>query len=348
MKVVMKMEAYWPQNKVFLLGVLSLFPQFLENEYVAMSWKISKYLFDNKDEELFEDELRRYQDDGYLKFEIEYDAPLTISSRGSVTTAPIAYFISAVDSQKAKDDLTKYLERWRKDEPSARGATKPADFSHQQVVFLAALTLAYANNKKPIIKWSDLYGEVFDYHDKYLPPFWELILFYHFIDGGVEVLNMGYEKVFSKAGHKSYTQPFTEYAITDPELLNLLKVESKQLSTGKHKAKVGMNQNVPYVELDSVRRALVEKKLRTDKDPYIFMNQLVSHTNRPLTRKNGLTELESKTVFTELAGQCGFTDKMRVEFFNTLTKSTANLKDEHEISQEMSDYIVDNYEVIKS
>ena len=211
----MKMEMYWSQKKVFLLGILALFPQILEKHYVAMGWEISRYLFESTDEELFENELGRYQDDGYFQFEIEYDAPLTISPKGSVTTAPIAYFISGINTQKATDDLTDYLEEWRQDKPTTREATKPSDYSYQQATFIKALALAYSYNKKPIIKWSDLYQEVLDYHDLTLPPFWELILSYQLVDGQLAVTNMSYRKVASKRNHKSYIQPFAELQLTD-------------------------------------------------------------------------------------------------------------------------------------
>jgi hypothetical protein len=250
----MKMKMYWPQRKVFLLGILALFPEILEKHYIAMGYEINKYLFRNKDEELFEDELRQYQEEGYFKFEIEYDAPLKISPKGSVTTAPIAYFISQIDSRKATDDLTTYLESWRLDETSSGTTTKPSDYPHQRAAFIKALTLAYPYNKNPIIRWSDLYQEVHDYHDLTLPPFWELILSYQLVDGQLAITNIGYSKVVSKKNHKSYIQPFAELKLTDGGKLkrkvDLLSKSSEPISDDDPK-------ELPYKGLLAGRDGLI-------------------------------------------------------------------------------------------
>jgi hypothetical protein len=334
----MKMDIYWSQHKVFFLATLALFPEKLvgmEVEplfYWAYFGPIANAVgndYNESDYEYFNDILFYYQRDGYLTYE---------------KTPHGLFEIKSVDSKKAEHDLIGYLEKWQNGRLINHDATKPPDVSYQQELFVGALKHTRGKHQsEPRIKLSDIFrnsGEL-----DYVPPFWELVLSSQLIDASVSIKEIGYER--NNGLYHKDARPYVDIKIVGKNLLNSINGPLDNTSNATHKAKIGINgSNIPYVELDGVRYALVNKALRTDKNPYILINHLVSHTDRAVTRSNGLSELTGNTDLTELARQSGFTKELKDIFFAKLTKSTANLKYVADMPEAMAIYIPNHHQML--
>lgn len=328
-EIGMNMDMYWPQQKVFFLATLALFPDKIVGKIVEpIFWwpyfePITRAIghdYDEDDYKHFSAMLFYYQRDGYLAYE---------------QTPDKLFEIKSVDSKKAKNDLIAYLKEWQDGQLITNSATKPPDVLYQQELFIGALRLV--NNKHqsdPRIKLSDIYGELskLDYE----APFWELVLSYQLINHEVLIKEIGYERN-SGGWYNKNSQPYADVEVISEELTQSVESYRQKESTTSKTAKIGMSGNTLYIELDGIERVM--KEMRTDSDPGKFISHLINHTNTPTTRKNGLSDLSNKTSFSELARGLGFDEDMKKRFFLTINKTTVNFTKEAIVSQELADSI---------
>lgn len=189
----MEME-YWPRHKVFFIGTLSLLPKYLRDKAIVEMFYKPYFARDHVD--VIEATLQDYQKDGYLKYE---------------ESGEFGWQITEVNTQKAVDNLTGYLEKWQRNELLSPRASKPPDAAHQQALLFNAIARAYANHQKePRITLQDVYGKPSGYD--YEPPFWELVLACQLLDMNVEIKHMEYDKRASGI-YNDNAQPFVDFRI---------------------------------------------------------------------------------------------------------------------------------------
>lgn len=218
----MNMEMYWAQQEVFLMGVLSLFPEKLKKS-LPITLDGEWYYFNAKNEDELAQQLYKYKKAGYIEYD---EVPLLVTYIGSppdpddeinFRSAPRGYLIRSVDSQKATDDLTLYLENWNSDKLATRAAHKPDDHKYQNEKLLAALEKALKSQSIPHINGADVYGDPVNTYYDYQPPFWETVLAPQLVDGLYNILQMDYDL-------KDRGQPYVSIKITDQELLRSLEL----------------------------------------------------------------------------------------------------------------------------
>jgi len=326
----MKIEIYKTQREVFILGVLALFPEKLEGHiFSADCGGIYKYLFTSRSNDHLFEELMEYQEKGYFRFEEKTDVELGIDCMGRCTIVPFGYHISGVNSQKATDDLIEYLKKWELGDLTTGEATKPADFLHQQDIFFSALAGAYGKNKKPIIKWSDLYGEVFSYRDHTLPPFWELLFWNQLVDSRLAITKMDYGKAKSKENHKLYKQPFAELIIKDQALLQRVTQALDPEKPVDYNARVLMEGRLVCVEIRGDKTYTIAK-LDDGGSLYLFMQYLLSSDNFNMDLKiediRGIKGCASLKTLTEPVRYCGFNKVLKSAFFPVMKKDRIHFK----------------------
>lgn len=102
-----------------------------------------------------------------------------------ITFLHVALWLDRIDTNKATDDLLKYLERWNSDMLKSTKATKPADSTHHKTKLCNAIAAILALQKHPRIKWTDLYTR-----KDYTAPFWETLLYDPIVTGKMSVIYM--------------------------------------------------------------------------------------------------------------------------------------------------------------
>ncbi len=322
----MEIQDYWPQDEIFFIANCALFPKRVTNSQLAINQEsIDMFGYDEKQKILDE-----YKSKKMLEFEVISD------SNGEKK-----YLISNIDQSKFKTKLTEYVEKFRNDELITSPYKKPAIFIELQGLFNQYLL--HTKRTNPIINpyniwpnWNN-FGNIF--------PFWEIILSSAILSHDIKIKKIGHYPTIRNVNSDLYV-PFAEVEIINPEIFQQT-LGSKNTSQTGYNAKIGMNGRIPYIELNGVCRALINRNLRKDNNQYIFMNYLVGHTNQVITR-NDLPELSGKPDLAVLAKECGFTKKMKNEFFETLSNNMACLKSGHEISNEMANYITNRYTTIIS
>jgi hypothetical protein len=215
----MKMDMYWSQQKVFLLGILSLFPEKLTSTPITLGeyW----YYFNSKTDDELIHQLYSYKEAGYLEFK---EVPLfVIGAQPDIDSEeysdPHGFLITAINTQKATDDLTEYLENWHDDKLSTIQAYKPDDHKYQNRRLITALKRVYKRQAIPRINIVDMYGDK-THHYNYEPPFWETVLSPHLVTGQYRIRQMDYDLVNSG-------QPYVDIEITDQKLHRWLELAAK-------------------------------------------------------------------------------------------------------------------------
>ncbi|HJQ09063.1 MAG TPA: hypothetical protein VJ836_06295 [Candidatus Saccharimonadales bacterium] len=197
------MEQYWPQHRVFFMGVLALFPDKL-NGHDVNQWFYRPY-FIADDPDFIVLELEEYRKAGYLQYE----------KTGAL------YRITSIDTQEATTDLIKYLEQWQQNKLLSLPASKPPDTARQQELWLDALARACANNEnEPRITLETVYDKS-DEHT-YEPTFWELVLSRHLIDGHIKITYMDYGRRIDGL-YDDGAQPLIDFSITNDEVRSEIK-----------------------------------------------------------------------------------------------------------------------------
>lgn len=201
-------EQYWPQHRVFFMGVLALFSDKLNGHEVNQWFYRPFFVGDNPD--FIQLELEEYRKAGYLKYE----------KPGAL------YKITDINTEKATKDLTQYLKKWQQNKLVLLSAKKPPDSAYQRKLLLDAIVHARANHQsEPRVTLEDVYGNGGDY--AYNPPFWEIALSYQLLDGKVEIKDLGYDQRIDGL-YEDNIQPFVEYEITDKKLLGLVERRAAQ------------------------------------------------------------------------------------------------------------------------
>ncbi len=226
----MKMDMYWPQQDVFLMGTLSLFPERLMKRAITLDYEW--YYFNSKTEDALIRQLSRYKKAGYIEFK---EVPLLVvyadrdpdpDDESNFRPWPRGFEITSVNSQKVTDDLTQYLENWYNDRLSTDSAHKPDDHTHQYRRLTSALIKTYKRQAMPHINAVDLYGDNKTNFYNYPPPFWETVLAPHFVTGQYTIRQMNYD--LEHGG-----QPFVSIELTNQKLRRWLELEinsSEQIS----------------------------------------------------------------------------------------------------------------------
>lgn len=310
------MYMYWPQQKVFLMGILSLFPEKLIGKAFTVDdyW----YYFDSKTEDQLVQRLYEYQRAGYLKFE---EVPLFVVRayphvEDEPHLDPRGFLIKSINTQKATDDLTEYLENWRDDKLSTNKAYKPDDHKYQYARLSTALRRVYNRQTIPHINISDIYGDK-SHRYNYDPPFWETVLSPHLVTGQYRIRQMDYDLI-------SGGQPFVDIEITSKELLRNIELrannsrpisdeEPKELNhRGLRIKRDGLvDYNGTNIQLDgqetTALRALMERpeELRSREDISIDLSaknsksvnlaKLISSLRRKLKTVVGYNCIENKS-----------------------------------------------------
>lgn len=215
---------YWPQQEVFLLGTLSLFPEKLTKVPVTLDreW----HYFNVKTEDELAQQLYKYKRAGYIEFD---EVPLLVAYRGvepnpddesSFRPSPRGFLIRSVNTQKVTDDLTQYLENWRDDKLTTNTAHKPDSRAHQYKRLIRALIEVHGRQAMPHISAIDLYGDNTTNFYDYEPPFWETVLTPHLVTGQYSVRQMDYDL-------KNRGQPFVGIELTNQKFRRWLELSAK-------------------------------------------------------------------------------------------------------------------------
>lgn len=214
----MNMDIYWPQQKVFLLGILSLFPEKLTRSPITLGeyW----YYFSSKTDDELVQQLCTYKRAGYLEFK---EVPLLVIGTepdidSESYSEPRGFLITSINAQKATDDLMEYLENWSNDKLSTNTAYKPDDHRYQYKRLFAALKRVYKRHAIPHINIVDMYGDK-THHYNYEPPFWETVLSPHLVIGQYRIRQMDYD--LNNGG-----QPFVDIEIISEELQRHIELQA--------------------------------------------------------------------------------------------------------------------------
>jgi len=213
---------YWPQEKVFLMGIMSLFPEKLLKKPITLDshW----YYFGSKNEDDMVQKLFANKRAGYIDF-VEIPILVTYIDKDPDTedgerTSPLGFMITSINTQKVTDDLTEYLEKWRNDELTTNTAHKPDDHKIQYAKLFLALSRTYGRQTMPHIDIEDVYGNKANNFYNYIPPFWEVVLSPQLINGQYNIRQMDYD-----LEHEG--RAFIEIQITNTALLRSLELKSK-------------------------------------------------------------------------------------------------------------------------
>ncbi len=221
----MKMDMYWSQQEVFLMGTLSLFPDKLKGVPITPDGEWWYYFNCKNDEELAR-QLYKYKKAGYIEFE---EVPLLVKYIGAsddpddesnFRPLPSAFVIKVVHMQKVTDDLSDYLENWHNNKLFTNAAHKPDDHKYQYEKLVAALKGAYERQITPHVSVTDIYGDNTTNFYNYQPPFWETVLAPQLVSLQYSILQMDYDL-------NGRGQPFVDINITSPKLRRSLELAAK-------------------------------------------------------------------------------------------------------------------------
>lgn len=304
----MEME-YWPQHKVFFIAILVLFPKRLKDSPITEMFY--KPYFARDDVAVIEATLQDYQKDGYLKYK---------------ESGEFGWQITAINTQKAADDLTDHLQKWQRDELLSLPASRPPDAAHQQTLLLNAIARTYANHQKePRITLRDVYGKPSDYD--YEPPFWELVLACQLLDKNVEIKYMDYDKRTSGL-YDDNAQPIVDLRIASKEFEQSVRQHAARTDT--REAHVFMQGRYVCVAITGDRTYPIAK-LGENTSHYLFMNHLLapgnSNINITIDEIKGIKKgLQAAHDLTELVRYCGFDRTLKKAFFSTSKQSKIHFK----------------------
>ncbi len=218
----MKMDMYWPQQEVFLMGTLSLFPERLTKGAITLDYEW--YFFNSKTDDELVRQLYKYKKAGYIEFK---EVPLLVvyadkdpdpDDESNFRPSPRGFMITSINNQKVTDDLTQYLENWYGDKLYTNSAYKPDDHIHQYRRLISALKQTYKRHAMPHINAVDLYGDNATNFYSYPPPFWETVLAPQLITGQYTIRRMDYD--LENGG-----QPFVSIELTNQKLRRWLELE---------------------------------------------------------------------------------------------------------------------------
>lgn len=312
-------EQYWPQHRVFFIGVLALFPEKLEGHEVNGLFYRPYFVADDPD--FIQLELEEYRKAGYLQYE----------KSGAL------YKIVSINSQKAYDDLIQYLRLWRHDKLLSLLASKPPDARSQQSLLLDAVTQSYASNQdEPRITLSDVYGDTINL--AYESTFWELILSWQLLDKQVEITYMDYARRIDGL-YDDDAQPLIDFKVIGIDLAD--EIKRRALQTGS--AAPATLPNITSAQSDAVptkqescvlknRREIrieivgdgIYTIARLEKDGAYdrFMEYVLDEDNANIKITIGdinalKGNLETARDLTELIRRSGFTRRLKKAFFPT-------------------------------
>lgn len=322
------MNMYWPQQEVFLMGTLSLFPERLTKGAVTLAYEW--YFFNSKTDNELVQQLNKYKKAGYIEFK---EVPLLVvyadrdpdpDDESNFRDYPRGFMITSVDKQRVTDDLTQYLENWCGDKLLTDTVHKPDDYRYQHEKLLSALKKIYKVQSMPRIKGSDVYGDPKSNFYSHQPPFWEAVLAPHFVNKQYAIRQMDYDLV-------NGGQPFIDIEITDKDLRYSLEKTRPIKPAIIEYAELKIERNTVHIRLESGRRYRL-KKLRTDNAPLNFINYMSAHPDTDIKRGVIQTTVDGcaqKTDMTELVRQCGFTSALlplKEAFFAGTTEQKVHLK----------------------
>jgi len=330
----MDMYMYWPQQKVFFLATLALFPDKLVGKIVEpIFWwpyfePITRAIghdYDEDDYKHFRAMLFYYQQDGYLTYE---------------QTPDKLFKIKSVYSKKAKNDLIAYLKKWQDGQLNDDNASKPPDVSHQQELLTRAII--FANDKhqsKPRIQPSDIFGDVskLDYE----PPFWELVLSSQLLDDNIEIADINYER--SSGLFYKTSQPYVDIRVVGDELLKLLKRKpTTAQSVIKHKASLQLTKTGKLLlSLDGEPHFL--RKYKSDKnDTYRAARALYDAKGELRARKQLNLSHTSKTRLKALIANMrltGILGELFIEYENNQVRLNRKAKPTNDQYERLLEYV---------
>ena len=214
---------YWPQEKVFLMGIMSLFPDKLTEKPIMLDshW----YYFGSKNEDDMVQQLFANKRAGYIDFRevpilVVYNKGKDPDPDDEACPSPLGFMITSINTQKVTDDLTEYLEKWRSDKLTTNTAHKPDDHKIQYVKLFLALSRKYERQTIPHINIEDVYGDKASNFYNYIPPFWEVVLSPQLVTGQYNISQMDYD--LEHGG-----RAFVDIQITDTALIRSLELKSK-------------------------------------------------------------------------------------------------------------------------
>jgi len=352
------MKLYWKQHKVYLYGQLAFLPKAIEGK-VLRAAKLRHYFeADNLTAELLD-----YERGGYFKVEEFSDS---------------TFKLIAINSQKFRDELDKYIKSYRTGKLTTGGSTKPDFESHQDRLWGAAAKYYEQHDKRhgyrPIINWQDIYSTSAAYG--YAPPFWETV-FTPVLAKQVELINIGYTKTTPDVPTVMlplYEKPFVELSITDKEIKQAVAsrrdepvlgspisdltspasmvTKSSELDTELQSVTVGVSiEGAIYVELANGEKRLI-KKVRRDSAAYNFMNYMLGHQKQDISRGVVQTKVDGcagKKNMTELAKLCGFTKELlplKSLYFGGTTETNAHFKASADLNPPHVELVVQREKVI--
>lgn len=328
------MDMYWPQQKVFFLATLALFPDKLVSKIVEpIFWwpyfepisKAVRHDYDEDDYKHFSAMLFYYQRDGYLTYE---------------QTPDKLFEIKSVNSKKAKNNLIAYLKKWQDGQLTDDNATKPPDVSYQQELLTRAFSLANDKHQsKPRIQPSDIFGDVskLDYE----APFWELILSSQLLDGNVEIADINYER--SSGLFYKTSQPYADIRFVSDELLKLLKRKPAMAQSAiKHKASLQLTRTGKLLlSLDGEPHFLW--KYKSDKNnTYRAARALYDAKDELLARKQLNLSPASKTMLKALIANMrltGILGELFIEYENNQVRLNRKAKPTNDQYERLLKYV---------
>jgi hypothetical protein len=237
-------------------------------------------------------------------------------------------------------NLIAYLEKYQQDLLTTGTVQGLPSFAAQRAIIVAAMRKKYA--------------EVHGYHQTIavssdeVPKFWELIFSLDFVSHEIKLANnVGYRSRVLAPGIRSTRKvPYAEFVIIGDNLKKAVALKSEPappvVEDGVIPAPLAADEGIQTVTVNLTVEGIfyaeignekyVIKKVRRDGAIYNFINYVLVHQQRDISRTTIETEVQGcsgKKNMTELAKLCGFTNELfplKAIFFGGTTKTKVLFK----------------------
>jgi hypothetical protein len=314
MKMKMQMNSYWPQQKVFLYGMLALFPEMLKGEAMYDA------------EQFLQLNLTKVNRQKILLELIDY---LTEYEHDKLTTG------RKLKPEQFVNQQERLLLAIRKKYP---------DHGYHPTIDLMDIWQD-SKDHDPLLApfWELIFAEHFrtgfiaikniGYEGTYAAP------------GRAGELPMPFVELTVVPG------TLFQRAIEPPKLQKVPPAATPLPMAAPPIATVNMDKKgLVYASLAGGEKRLI-KKLRVESAPYNFMNHVLGHQNKDIARSDIQTKVEgceTKLDMTELVRRCGFTGELvplKSVFFGGTTKKNVCFKAAGNLTQSQLELLLMRQEV---
>jgi hypothetical protein len=297
----MKTQSYWPQAKVFLYAQAA----FLTDQFIGS--------IINKDD-LSLSFSGKHND--YLQFEEVNNSQVKIID---------------VDKDHFAIELIKYLKNYSSDKLSTGKKTKPERALNHHGQLLLAVRRKYEKfGENPVIDATDIWGRIDD-RDQSLMIFWEVILAAYIVDGYIDLVNIGYDGMYTDKNDEEHPLPFAEIRIRSGSLFYdaIQPPRLKKVSKIQENAHVFLEeQRIVCIKLDNGEKYQLAR-LQIGAAPCNLIQYLMANQNTDLDLddiKENVSGFKAAHNLTEYIRACGFDRKLKKAFFPLMKGGKINFK----------------------